>query len=254
MPSRTPNGAKAIQRGCGADWRAAGPHRDLSYPLFGAPHLKVTVMSKTAIPHNLRDWSAWAIRLSTARLYFKDDFKTAAGSLSEGTVIELGQFYERAVHENHVIKVNEWLRSISEQGAMSDVERGIRNLVLLFAHIARHWGLAPFITYALKAERLIAPKPDWTKLPHGFEFIAEPAVWACRFTYVFSDAGQDAVRASVGQRELEVLKDTAGKIRSAGSDRIRAWRIKLGVDEHVEASMVFNLLAVMDALELRYYE
>jgi len=201
----------------------------------------------------VEEWKSWAERLSTKSLYYKDDFKEAASKLPEDTVKELGNFYERAARENHVAQLNNWLESVRRM-PMSDDEKGIRNLVGWFAYIGNWWGYRPFTTKVLKSQRLVEAMPDWSKLPAGTEFLAQPAEWAKRFKYVFSEEGREHVQKTVTPEDKSWLTGIAEQIRRVGYGKVDEFSRRLGFSEHIEALMVYNLIGVLDALGLRYYD
>jgi hypothetical protein len=200
------------------------------------------------------DWTAWAERLQTASLFSKDDFRTAANAISEETFAELAAFYLKAERENHLEAINRWLRESGGSVPMGREEKGIRNLFELFAHVAGAWGRRPFTTQSLNASKLIPPLPDWSKLPEEMRFLAEPAIQYSGFQYVFSDEGRDHVRDAVTPHDMEKLALVAEQVRRVGYGKIKAWWKPLSLHAHIEAAMVFNLMGVLDALALPYYD
>jgi hypothetical protein len=199
------------------------------------------------------DWKTWSGRLGTGRLYERQDFVSMRSQLAPDVIHELGTFYSRALDDDHVSKLNIWLSRNRGITPMPEDERGVRNLIHLFGHLGGG-GWQPFNTYQLKSDQLVPPTPDWSKLPDGFAFLAEPAMRCGKFEYAFSPAFRERAREIVPADELAELTATAQSIREAGYRRLNDWRKRLGVAEHVEAAMVFNLLGVLDALELRYYD
>lgn len=201
----------------------------------------------------IQEWLDWSRRLSTASLFEKADFKAAAMALPEEVVQELGAFYERAAQASRVAVLADWLRARPLGEPMGDDEKGVRNLVTLFGHIARCWGRRPFTERPIRSSDLPPPEPDWSKLPAGWEFLGPPALTFSRFEYEFSEIGREQIQSAVTPAEREELRAVAEGVRRVGFGAVKQWCSRMGVLEHVEASMVFGLLGVLDALELPYY-
>ena len=200
------------------------------------------------------EWKAWSIRLQTGRLYERREFQNARSKIPEPVIDDLGVFYTRAVRDDHLSKLNEWLARNRGITPMPDDEKGVRNLVRLCDYLAGG-GWQPFHKLRqLRSDDLLPPTPDWSKLPDGFAFVAKPAQACAKFEYVFSEEFREQARDILPEVERAELAATAQSIREAGYRRLNDWRKRLGVREHVEAAMVFNLLGVLDALELRYFE
>jgi len=206
------------------------------------------------IPNSLAEWKQWAERFQTASLYYPEEFRAVANAMSEETFKELADFYVKAVHEKHVDRINAWLREAGGSVPMGQEEKAIRNLCHLFAHIAHGWGRGPFTDYELHSSKLCPPTPDWSKLPDEMRFLGEPAEEYYKFTYVFSEDGREHIQNQVTPQEIAQLSLVAEQVRRVGYKNIQAWWKKLGSHEHEEAAMVFNLMGVLDALDLPYYD
>ena len=205
------------------------------------------------MPAPLDEWIAWSERLQTASLYFVEDFRNAANAMSEDTFAELSAFYLKAERENHLQAINQWLRGNSCI-PMGREEKEIRNLAELFSHVAKVWGRRPFTTHHLNASKLHPPLPDWSKLPEEMRFLAEGAEHCSKFQFVFSEEGHDRIRGQATPQEMEQLSAVAEQVQRVGYPKIKAWWKPLSMSAHIEAAMVFNLMGVLDALELPYYD
>jgi hypothetical protein len=106
----------------------------------------------------------------------------------------------------------------------------------------------------LNASKLYPPVPDWSKLPEEMRFLGEPAEEYYKFTYVFSDEGREHIQNHVTPQAISQLSLVAEQVRRVGYENIKAWWKKLGSHEHDEALMVVNLMGVLDALDLPYYD
>jgi hypothetical protein len=134
---------------------------------------------------------------------------------------------------------------------MDPEERAVRNLLHLFSHVAKTWRRQPFADYELSADKLAArPTPDWSKLPADLTFLAGPAADYAGVEYVFSDQLRDHLRTSATAADRARLGAVADQIRVVGFKTVRDWCSRMGLREHVEASMVFDHLGVLDALGL----
>jgi hypothetical protein len=58
----------------------------------------------------------------------------------------------------------------------------------------------------------------------------------------------------VTTEERAAFTDAAEHVRRIGYQNVKKWWDQLGTKEHIEASMVFNLMGVLDALGLKYYD
>lgn len=199
----------------------------------------------------LEEWKQWIERLSTRSLYFRDDFVAAASAMESRTMSELASFYNKILAEDQMDRINKLLSSNTGIVPMSAIETGIRNLVRLFAHLGQleH---APFSSQAVKID--VEATPDWNKLPHDLQFLAEPALEAsAKYPYVWSEAGYEQVATGATQDQREHFRPVADKVRAIGADRVKDWYKRMGLFEHVEASIVMDLIGVLDALDLPYY-
>jgi hypothetical protein len=86
------------------------------------------------------------------------------------------------------------------------------------------------------------------------EFLAEPAVKCKQFAYVFSEEGREHIQATASQDEVAELALVAEQMRRVGYSNVKAWRQKFRTSDHIEPSLVFKLIGVLDALDLPYCE
>lgn len=205
------------------------------------------------IPEQLSAWRHWAAKLQTGSLRCVRDYADAICALSDKTIRELGEFYLAAEMGGHREILRRWLMKEDARGAHED-EAAIRNLVTLFHHLGQQ-GYEPFArTQLIPVGYLPSAKCDWSKLPAGMSFLGRPAESCRRFEYVFSEAGRERIRAELTHEAVDELKEVADAVRHVGYKTVMNWVRNLGVVENVEASLVFKLLGVLDALGLCYYD
>lgn len=204
------------------------------------------------IPDELHEWKDWADRLNVLSLSDKNDFRGAAMALSDEVVRELGEFYKRAADEGHLQLMNNWFASNAGIVPMDEDERRVRNLIYIFQHIASAWGWPPFTSH--RFQNLFRPTPDWSTVPEDLRALGLAAELCSKFTYVFSEEVREQLPNRVTPEERTILAQAAEQIRTVGYDRVKAWWMQRGTRENVEPSLVFNMIGVLDALDLPYYE
>jgi hypothetical protein len=58
----------------------------------------------------------------------------------------------------------------------------------------------------------------------------------------------------LSEKDIDYLKPVAESVQALGFTKIKAWYSMMGIREHIEASMIFNLMGLLDALQLPYFE
>ncbi|HYE18743.1 MAG TPA: hypothetical protein VEA69_09880 [Tepidisphaeraceae bacterium] len=200
----------------------------------------------------MADWLACAERLELDRLIERSALRDAALNLSDPVFAELGDFLVRAVKEDHVPQLDAWLSATDRTSPMSRAETAVRQLLRIFRYVGETWGRRPFTDHELPP--LTTPAvPDWSKLPDGWAVLAEPALACSRYAaYAFSDDFRESATSIVTAVDRASLGVAAGHVKRIGGRNILDWCSRMGVQEHAEASMLFDLIAFLDALELPY--
>lgn len=207
-----------------------------------------------ALPYNLSEWGRWADKLKVPSLFYKEEFSDCARNIPEDVLRDLGDFYIRAGRENHISMLNYWIEQNAHDGPMNGDERCVRNLIRVFAHLGKR-GNHPFSSQSLFDNGfIIEARPDWSKLPAPMAPLAFAAQLAMRFEYSFSEDFRAEAANLVTAAEMVILEDAASKVRTIGFPVVKSWYDRLGIAEHVEASAMFGLMGVLDALKLRYYD
>jgi hypothetical protein len=201
----------------------------------------------------VQTWCEWADRIKATDLVYDPDFKTLAAALPEAVIEQLGTLYSEAVRDNHLAHLNRWIEANGLRVPMGRDERAIRNLLRVFSQLGRGRRYRPFSTHAMRSEHMCDAALDWSKLPDEMKFLAPAASLAERFTYSFSDPGRGNIQANTTAEERAIFLEAANGVRVIGYPAIRVWCNKMGL-EHRETSLLFNLMAVLDALELPYFE
>jgi hypothetical protein len=198
----------------------------------------------------LEIWLQLSRRFNVENLYFKADYDALISNLSEADLNELGDFYEACIrYPDYLGKLNRWL--LNERAIpMQSREKAIRNLCLLFGHLGQR-GYKPFTKQAFSG--LIPAKPDWAKLPPELSSLSESASLCQKFTYVASELGSKCIRETITDAERKLFEIAATHIRQIGVDKVISWYRRLGLREHVEASLMWKLIKILDILELPYY-
>jgi hypothetical protein len=164
----------------------------------------------------------------------------------------MGESYKMAVRENHLQIVRQWLLSRRGEVPMSRDERFIRNLLSLWRWLSNQ-GCIPFSKGpVLDVGEDCEPTPDWSKVPAEFQPLAAAAVMCSRFTYPHSEEGQEYIVETATADERTILTATAETVRKIGPENIHKWASGR-ILYHVEAFLLVNLIAVLEALHLPYY-
>lgn len=208
-------------------------------------------MSKTS-SEELAGWNAWAERLDTRRLYFRDSFQRKASELSESTIDELGRFYCDALASGSLGVLNRWLVENRRSDSFREQETEIRNLVLLFEELGKR-GWQPFSAQSIRHSALAPSVLNWSKLPQEFRFLGEVAEAVEGYSYVSSPEMQERLKELVTDEQRRLLSQAAVRVRDLGYKRIDSWRKLMGVPYHREAALIFDVFGIMDALGLIYY-
>ncbi len=206
----------------------------------------------TRVPEELNEWISWADRLGVHDLYYKDDFIRASNCIDGPILNELGAFYSRAIREKHMPRLEAWITTMSGTVPMDPREKRLRNLARVFAYIGRR-ACQPFSSHELKFQ--VPATPDWSKLPKELEFLARPAAECVgKFHPAFSEAGRGSIQKSATELQRNLLVPVAEQVRCVGFNTVKEWYTRLGLWEHVEASLVFELMGILDAMELKYFD
>jgi hypothetical protein len=205
------------------------------------------------IPPQLQDWLKWAHRFKTDELDTTNDYRNLILRMTDAEILEMGEFYKTAVRENHIQIVKQWLLSHRGEVPMSRDERLIRNLLSLWRWLSNQ-GCIPFSKGpVLDVGEDCEPTPDWSKVPANFRSLAQAAMMCRRFTYPHSEEGQEYIVETATADERRVLTATAEEVRKIGQKNIREWASGR-ILYHVEAFLLVNLIAVLEALHLPYYD
>ena len=95
-------------------------------------------------PEKLREWLEWADRLKTADLDTRDDYRVLTLRLRDDEIQKMGEFYKRALRDNDIQMVRQWMLSHRGEVPMTREEAGIRNLLHFWRHLNSQ-SCVPFI-------------------------------------------------------------------------------------------------------------
>jgi len=204
------------------------------------------------LPEQLREWLEWAERFKTADLYNRQDYRDLILQLTDDEIAKMGEVYKKAQHDDSIQVLKRWLISHRGEAPMSHEELAIRNLLHLWRRLNSQ-ACVPFSKGpVLDVGWDFRPTPDWSKLPVDMRFLAEAAEMCSKFTYSSSDEGRENIVRTTTNEEREMLEAVAVRVRETGYKKIKEWASPL-ILYHTEAHLVSNLISVLDALNLPYY-
>jgi hypothetical protein len=199
------------------------------------------------IPTEIAEWCLISAKYKMEGLYTRKDFEDFTAHLPEPTIEELISFYKMASLPDAKSRLEKWLESVKSVPQTRE-EQLVRNVVAVFRYLGRrHYD--PFRWYAF--DNLPDPDLDWSKLPAGFAFLAEPA--ESFRNYVF-DEDLERLTREITPEQRELLEKIAVQIQVEGVEGLITWYKALGLWEHIEAGNVRNLLRVLDELGIRYWK
>jgi hypothetical protein len=187
------------------------------------------------LPTELRHWREMAKSLNAGRLWVKQEFRDFTASLSQDTIERLGRFYDNAVADGDVQRLNAWLETAGPPTPAASDERLVHNLLIVFQYLGMS-GYKPFESYAFRP--MVPPRLDWSKLPEEMSFLAGPAE---KYQDVVFDEQQEDFVANATSDQRKEFEELDRLCNQVGTKQIVQWQVSMGVREHREAALVANL-------------